>query len=101
ITLTFFLALALIGRWTGAIEAFTFFHPETTTHAPHPGYEDVTIPTPDGRELHAWFMPARGVDGRQDARHGVAGYPAPAVIHCHGNMGDISEHARTSAYITQ
>jgi dipeptidyl aminopeptidase/acylaminoacyl peptidase len=54
----------------------------------------VTIRTADGRELHAWFMPAKGLDA-------AAGKNAPAILHCHGNMGDISEHASTSAYITQ
>lgn len=88
------LALALVARWTGAIEAVAFFHPRTTLHGPHPGFEDVTIHTPDGRDLHAWFMPARGLDAASGAK-------APAILHCHGNMGDISDHASTSAYITQ
>jgi dipeptidyl aminopeptidase/acylaminoacyl peptidase len=94
IALAFCLAMGLVARWTGAIEAIAFFHPRTTLHGPHPGFEDVTIHTPDGCELHAWFMPARGLDA-------ASGKRAPAIIHCHGNMGDISEHATTSAYITQ
>ncbi|HMN41615.1 MAG TPA: alpha/beta fold hydrolase [Phycisphaerales bacterium] len=94
ITLALCLGLAMVGRWTGAVEAFAFYHPRSTQHGPHPGFEDVTIRTPDGRELHAWFMPARGLDG-------ASGGKAPAVVHCHGNMGDISEHAGTCAYITR
>jgi hypothetical protein len=49
-------------------------------------FEDLTLTSADGARLHAWFFPA------------AAGSPraAWAILHCHGNAGNIShrlEHA--------
>lgn len=82
----------LIVRFSALAESLTFFHPQSTTVVTPAWYEDVRIPTPDGRVLHAWFMPA---DGR--IRQGQR---RPAVLHSHGNMGDVSMHAGTSDYLT-
>ncbi len=89
------LVLLALARWTGLVERVAFFHPGTADYATPAGCEEVEFSTPDGMTLHGWFMPAKGLaPGTKDA-------PAPAVLHCHGNMGDISAHASTSAYITQ
>jgi fermentation-respiration switch protein FrsA (DUF1100 family) len=80
-------------RWTSVMERIAFIHPGTTAYATPPGYEDVSFTTPDGMTLRGWFMPAKN-------RPEGAG-PGPAVLHCHGNEGDIAAHASTSAYITQ
>merc|ERR1740138_295577 len=51
----------------------------------HPGqrsleYEDVRIETPDGENIHGWFIPApRGQDASL----------APTVLFCHENAGNI------------
>ncbi len=39
-------------------------------------YEDVSLQTPDGQRLHAWFVPAEDADG--------------VVLFLHGNAGNIS-----------
>ena len=78
-------------RWTSVLERVAFFHPGTTNYATPPGIEEVEFATPDGKTLHAWFMPAKN-------RTEGSG-PAPAILHCHGNEGDIAAHASTSAYI--
>jgi len=53
----------------------------TRTLASVPGaigleYEDVSLQTPDGQRLHAWFIPANDADG--------------VVLFLHGNAGNIS-----------
>ena len=76
-------------RWTSVLERVAFFHPGTTNYATPPGIEEVEFATPDGKTLHAWFMPAKN-------RPEGSG-PAPAIIHCHGNEGDIAalhDHVR-------
>lgn len=79
-------------RWTSALERIAFFHPGSTNYATPAGVEEVEFPTPDGKTLHAWFMPAMNrLEGSG---------PAPAILHCHGNEGDIAAHASTSKYIT-
>ncbi len=87
--------VVLIGvvRWTSLMERIAFIHPGSTAYATPPGYEDVAFTTPDGKTLRGWFMPAKN--------RGEGDGPGPAVLHCHGNEGDVAAHASTSAYITQ
>lgn len=80
-------------RWTSVLERIAFFHPGTTNYATPPGIEEVEFSTPDGKTLHAWFMPAKN--------RAEGSGPAPAILHCHGNMGDVTEHAKTTSYLTQ
>jgi len=54
------------------------------------GYVDVRFETEDGVSLHGWFMPARGVE---------PGERAPAVLHTHGNAGNIRTHAVFSDFL--
>ncbi|MBI4376978.1 MAG: alpha/beta hydrolase [Elusimicrobia bacterium] len=42
------------------------------------GYEELSLKTPDGETLHAWFIPA------------AHGSRAPVLLFCHGNGGNIS-----------
>lgn len=54
-------------------------------------YEDVWIETPDGKQLHAWFMPA------VNAKPGERG---PAILHAHGNAGNVLYHESFSSFLT-
>jgi len=40
------------------------------------GYEDINFPTPDGKSLNGWFIPADGA--------------TVTILYCHGNGGNIS-----------
>ncbi|MCC5822221.1 MAG: alpha/beta fold hydrolase [Phycisphaerales bacterium] len=80
----------LVIRLTGCIESMAY-HPFRADFVTPPGYEDVWITTEDGVRLHAWFMPARGV---------APGTPAPAVLHAHGNAGNVSFHDSFSDFLT-
>lgn len=44
----------------------------------------------DGRTLHGWFFPAPGAS---------ADNPAPAVVHCHGNAGNMRDHAAFASFL--
>lgn len=85
-------AIMLTIRQAALLESLKFYHPRSTAPQTPTGVEEMSIPTPDGRTLHAWWMPPRGV---------APGTRAPAVLHCHGNMGDVADHASTSSYITR
>ncbi|MBY0311902.1 MAG: alpha/beta fold hydrolase [Phycisphaerales bacterium] len=91
-SLTLFAAIVLTMRQTALLESMNFYHPRSTSPVAPKGVEEMLIPTPDGRTLHAWWMPPKGV---------APGTRAPAVLHCHGNMGDVADHAPTSSYITR
>ncbi len=80
----------LVVRQTAILESLNFFHPAASSPVLRAGFEEMFIPTPDGRVLHAWWMPPSGVE---------PGTRAPAVLHCHGNMGDVEDHAPTSDYL--
>lgn len=54
-------------------------------------YEDVWIETTDGKRLHGWFMPAVGVE---------AGEARPAILHAHGNAGNVLYHESFSSFLT-
>lgn len=83
--------IALITGSTGMIESVTFYFPSRQPFATERGVEDVSIATPDGKTLHGWFIRARG------ARPGEV---RPAVLHCHGNAGNISSHVDFSRFLT-
>ncbi|MFK7760137.1 MAG: alpha/beta hydrolase [Phycisphaerales bacterium] len=54
-------------------------------------YEDVWIETADGKRLHGWFMPAVGVE---------SGEARPAILHAHGNAGNVLYHESFSSFLT-
>lgn len=60
-----------------------FYYPDDVTYVrPEElgvAYEDVTIPTTDGLNLHGWFLPARG-----SARG--------TILHFHGNAANVTNH---------
>lgn len=75
----------------GRIEAGMAYYPSREPFITPRGYEDVSILTPDGLRLHGWFIPAVGRT-RGDP-------PAPAVLHVHGNAGNVESHADFSAFL--
>ncbi|MBM4109056.1 MAG: alpha/beta fold hydrolase [Phycisphaerae bacterium] len=82
-------ALAVV-RLTHIAESLTFYFPTREPFATPDVYSDVAIPTPDGATLHAWFIPAR------DAAPGEV---RPAILHAHGNAGNILGHEVFSAFL--
>jgi dipeptidyl aminopeptidase/acylaminoacyl peptidase len=83
-------AAVLLVRVTGVAESIAYY-PSREPFATPAIYEDVWITTEDGVRLHAWFMPARNIP---------PGTPAPAILHVHGNAGNISSHQSFSDFLT-
>ncbi len=78
------LVLALrISRWPEGL----FYFPSREPFDTPPGVRDVTFTASDGVKLHGWLMLPRGASVEA---------PVPAVLHVHGNAGDISSHAAFS-----
>jgi hypothetical protein len=84
------LAAALVLRMTGWVERAVFYFPVREQFATPRGVEDVWITTPDGVRLHAWFLSAAGAE---------PGDKRPAVLHLHGNAGNILSHADFSRWL--
>ncbi|MBU6412405.1 MAG: alpha/beta fold hydrolase [Planctomycetes bacterium] len=85
-TLRVSLIIAIIlffARTSGIAESLTFFHPGHPNYITPAGYQDISFQTSDGLTLRGWFIPARTLN--------VTG-PRPAVIHFHGNEGNVSQH---------
>ena len=80
----------LVVRLIGAAESLAYW-PSRDPFPTPPWNQDVWITTEDGVRLHAWLMPARGV---------APGAPAPAVLHVHGNAGNIASHDSFSRFLT-
>lgn len=80
----------LLARLTGVAESIAYW-PSREPFATPAIYEDVWITTDDGLRLHAWFMPARNLP---------PGEQAPAILHVHGNAGNISSHQSFSDFLT-
>ena len=75
-------------RLFGFIESFVFYFPSREEFANEPGVIDVTFSGPDGRKLHGWLLvPAN------------AGAGSPAVLHVHGNAGNVSSHLAYSRFL--
>ncbi|MBC7772706.1 MAG: alpha/beta fold hydrolase [Pyrinomonadaceae bacterium] len=85
------LVLVLGMRVTGCIESNVFYFPSRESFTNPPGCEDVWIKTPDGKRLHGWFM--RAADA-------APGEVRPAVLHCHGNAGNVESHLDFSRFLT-
>ncbi len=81
------LVLFLCVRW---LENRSIFYPtkevKTTPGDEGMAYEDLTVVTPDGVRLQAWFVPAAAGDNAPGPR-GRRG--RPVLIYCHGNAGNI------------
>jgi dipeptidyl aminopeptidase/acylaminoacyl peptidase len=74
----------------GIAESVFVYHPSRDGFTTPIGVEDVAITTRDGLTLHAWWMPPIGVED---------GARAPAVLHVHGNAGNISHHEAYSSFL--
>jgi fermentation-respiration switch protein FrsA (DUF1100 family) len=79
----------MLARLAASIER-QFFYPDQTVYSMPAQFglqhEDVWIPGPGGAPLHGWWLPARG-----EARG--------AVLHLHGNAGNISTHLPLVAWV--
>lgn len=82
--------LLIVARWTGVAESQMVYFPSRAPFTTPKTWEDVEIKTPDGLTLHGWFMPARGV---------APGTKAPAILHVHGNAGNVSSHSAMSSFL--
>lgn len=85
-------AVVAIMRWTSLIESNVFYHPTREQFATPAGCEDVWFMSKDGVRLHGWFIRAR------DAAPGEA---RPAVLHCHGNAGNVDAHLEFSEFLAE
>lgn len=82
-------ALLLPGCRADMFES-SFYYPSRDPFLTPPGVEDVAIPTPDGLTLHGWLI--RPPNAPPDA-------PLPAVLHAHGNAGNVAGHFACSAFL--
>jgi pimeloyl-ACP methyl ester carboxylesterase len=82
--------LVVLLRFTGIVESLAFYLPSRDAFTTPAGIQDVTIDAGDGKQLHAWFIPAT------DA--GV-GEKRPAILHVHGNAGNVSHHLAFSQHL--
>jgi dipeptidyl aminopeptidase/acylaminoacyl peptidase len=80
----------LVLRMTGWVERLVFYFPSRDTFPTPRSVEDVWITTPDGVKLHGWFLRAADAE---------PGEKRPAVLHCHGNAGNIESHADFSRWL--
>ena len=76
--------------YTGYAERLAYMPVRDAFETPE-GYEDVWIESVDGTRLHGWLMPAI------TARNGE---PSPAILHVHGNAGNVMYHESFSAFLT-
>lgn len=76
------LAVVLIGVKITGLGERLFYWPTRGQYATPAGAEDVWFES-EGRRLHGWFLPARGVE---------SGEFAPTIVHTHGNAANISRH---------
>jgi uncharacterized protein len=74
----------------GLLEARLFYYPSREHFLRAPTAEEVYFTTADGLRLHGWFFPAEGASPDS---------PAPALVHCHGNAGNINWHTEFSSFL--
>ncbi len=87
-------ALAAVGfvavSFAGCAERL-FFYPSRAAFVTPEGTEDVWFTNADGLKLHGWFIPP---DGKPDG-------PWPAVLHVHGNAGNMTNHVEFCDWLTK
>ena len=92
--LVVYLCVSLIGivvLWVTGYAERLFYFPIRDAFETPAQYEDVWIETADGKRLHGWFMPAVGdPEGEQ----------GPAILHAHGNAGNVLYHESFSSFLT-
>lgn len=84
-------AVLLLTRCTGVVESMAYLPSRAPFETP-PGTEDVWFQSADGARLHGWFMPAANAD---------PAHPRPAILHAHGNAGNVSTHDAFSRFLTR
>ncbi len=80
---------AMIGI-RGLLESRLFYYPDRAHFLKAPTAEEVRFRTPDGLTLHGWFFKAEAEPGSP---------PPPAVVHAHGNAGNINWHTEFSSFL--
>lgn len=78
-------------RIGGCAERLAYFPSREPFDTP-PGTQDISFESADGTRLHGWFMPAADADPE---------HPGPAILHVHGNAGNIASHESFSRFFTQ
>lgn len=84
--------LVVTARVAGWAESSVFYFPSRDQFANPDGCEDVWITSKDGVKLHGWFVRAA------DAEPGEV---RPAILHCHGNAGNVESHLGFSRFLTR
>jgi dipeptidyl aminopeptidase/acylaminoacyl peptidase len=72
------------------LESRLFYYPDRAHFLKAPTAEEVHFTTPDGLRLHGWFFRADSTPGSP---------PPPAVVHAHGNAGNINWHTEFSSFL--
>lgn len=86
------LSLILLVRLTHLADRLFFFPSREPFTTPR-GVQDVSFTSADGLTLHGWFLPALNPDGSPITT------PAPAILHVHGNAGNIESHIAFSQFL--
>ncbi|MFZ4576595.1 MAG: alpha/beta hydrolase, partial [Phycisphaerales bacterium] len=84
--------LLLVLRFTNWLESRVFYFPSPASRqsmAAPSGAIDAFFPGPDGATLHGWLMLASTTEPG----------PHPTILHCHGNAGNIRDHADFSMFL--
>lgn len=81
----------MLVRIIGLAERIAYLPHREPTPAPF-GAEDVNITTEDGLTLHGWYFPPMNA---------LPSVPYPAVLHLHGNAGNLRYHQGFSQFLTR
>lgn len=90
-----FLAVTLVSWFAfdipGLAESRMIYFPSREDFATPPRHEDVYFKTTDGLQLHGWLTMPTGWKAGDP--------PVPAVLHVHGNAGNVSYHDEFSTFL--
>jgi len=75
-------------RIFGVVESFAFYVPSRDSFENPPGVRDVWFTNAAGQRLHGWLLVPPDASG-----------PAPAVLHVHGNAGNVEGHLAFSRFL--
>lgn len=79
----------------GCVESYVFYVPTRNQIAVPTNVRELTIPTSDGLQLNAWFLPAK----HATSDDGATPQPGPAVLFCHGNGGQLAYHMQFCEFL--
>lgn len=88
------IAAMLLVRCSGIVESMAYV-PSRDAFTTPVGTEDVWFQSADGTKLHGWFMPAAA------SRNDPTNTPRPAILHVHGNAGNVDSHESFSRFLTR